>query len=159
MMTSRERLLTVMNNGTPDHLPCQVHGWMDYYLATYLGGRDQYGAYEAFPGIDWVIYDGPRFTYSAESLAQWQVTVRELGPGIRQDGHPDARRDAVADHRAKRVHTVDDRIHHQERARLRTLGEVRSRAHKRRLDEHTPGEATHRRQGYRARWILRLRSG
>ncbi len=85
MMTSRERLLTALNNGTPDHLPCQVHGWMDYYLKTYLGGCDQYGAYEHFPGMDWVIYDGPHFIYSPEALSQWQVTVRDLGPGIKQE--------------------------------------------------------------------------
>jgi uroporphyrinogen decarboxylase len=84
-MTPRERLLTVLNNGTPDHLPCQVHGWMDYYLAAYLDGRDQYGAYAAFPGMDWVIYEGPRFIFSDDSSAQWQVTTRELGPRITQE--------------------------------------------------------------------------
>jgi len=84
-MTSRERLLTVLDNGTPDHLPCQVHGWMDYYLATYLEGRDQYEAYASFPGMDWVIYEGPRFVYSDEALAQWQIERRALGPQITQE--------------------------------------------------------------------------
>jgi len=36
-MTSRERMLTALNNGRPDRLPCQVHGWMPYYLHNYLG--------------------------------------------------------------------------------------------------------------------------
>jgi uroporphyrinogen decarboxylase len=85
MMTSRERLLTVLSNGTPDHLPCQVHGWMQYYLDTYLEGSDQYGAYEHFPGMDWVIYEGPRFVYSDQALAGWRVTVKDLGPDVWQD--------------------------------------------------------------------------
>jgi uroporphyrinogen decarboxylase len=55
-MDSRERLLTALNNQKPDHLPCQVHSWMRYYLDTYLNGCDQYKAYRSFPGMDWVIY-------------------------------------------------------------------------------------------------------
>lgn len=31
-MNSRERMLTALNNGRPDRLPGQVHGWMDYYF-------------------------------------------------------------------------------------------------------------------------------
>ena len=53
-MTSRERLLTALNNGRPDHLPCQVHGWMDYYLRHYLGGMDWWQACERF-GMDCAI--------------------------------------------------------------------------------------------------------
>ena len=30
-MTSRERLLTAIDNKKPDRLPCQVHGWMQYF--------------------------------------------------------------------------------------------------------------------------------
>jgi len=53
-MTSRERLLTALNNGRPDHLPCQVHGWMDYYLRHDLGGMDWWQAYERF-GMNYAI--------------------------------------------------------------------------------------------------------
>ncbi|MCJ7739626.1 MAG: hypothetical protein MUQ10_20335, partial [Anaerolineae bacterium] len=85
MMTSRERLLTVLDNGTPDHLPCQVHSWMQYYLDTYLDGRDQYGAYEYFPGMDWVIYQNPDLVYSEHDLANWRTTRREVGPNQWQE--------------------------------------------------------------------------
>jgi len=43
-MTSRERMLTALNNGRPDRLPCQVHGWMPYYLQHYLNGMDWWQA-------------------------------------------------------------------------------------------------------------------
>ncbi|MCI0512216.1 hypothetical protein L0128_03290 [candidate division KSB1 bacterium] len=79
MLTSRERLLTAIHNEKPDHLPCQVHSWMDYYLKTYLGGRDQFEAYAYFPGMDWVIYAGPEFIYDAADQARWQIKTIELG--------------------------------------------------------------------------------
>jgi hypothetical protein len=31
-------MLTALDNGRPDRLPCQVHGWMDYYLNHFLEG-------------------------------------------------------------------------------------------------------------------------
>jgi uroporphyrinogen decarboxylase len=72
MMTSRERMLTALNNGRPDRLPCQVHGWMDYYLQTYLNGLDWWQAYDKFE-MDFAIYASPRYLYSDKSLADWQV--------------------------------------------------------------------------------------
>ncbi len=78
-MTSRERLLTALNNQKPDHLPCQVHSWMEYYLNTYLGGRDQFQAYQYFKGMDWVIYASPEFIYSPADQANWQIKVHDLG--------------------------------------------------------------------------------
>jgi uroporphyrinogen decarboxylase len=79
MLTSRERLLTAIHNETPDRLPCQVHSWMSYYLQTYLGGRDQFQAYAHFPGMDWVIYESPRFIYADQDLANWQIARVDLG--------------------------------------------------------------------------------
>jgi len=78
MMTSRERLLTALDNGRPDRLPCQVHGWMPYYLKTYLGGCDWYGAYERF-GMDFAIYVSPNYRYAEADLAHWQVEWKDLG--------------------------------------------------------------------------------
>ena len=78
-MDGRERLLTAIHNQKPDRLPCQVHSWMTYYFETYLDGRDQYGAYACFPGMDWVICAGPRFTYREEDLARWQRRTTDLG--------------------------------------------------------------------------------
>jgi len=77
-MTSRERMLTALNNGRPDRLPCQVHGWMDYYLRTYLGGIDWYEANARF-GMDYAIYVSPKYTYEDKDLANWRKDTRDLG--------------------------------------------------------------------------------
>jgi len=77
-MTGRERFLTALEGGKPDRLPCQVHNWMKYYLDEYLGGCDQYAAYERF-GMDPVIYAGPRFVHAEADRANWQVRREDLG--------------------------------------------------------------------------------
>jgi len=78
LMTGRERFLTAISNKKPDRLPCQVHSWMEYYLNTYLGGMDQYQAYEYF-GMDSVIYVKPEFIYNEKELANWETKVIDLG--------------------------------------------------------------------------------
>lgn len=83
-MDSRERLLTALHNQKPDHLPAQVHNWMTYYLAHYLGGCDAWAAYERF-GLDKVIYCMPNMVYDARDLANWQHEQRDLG--IDRDGN------------------------------------------------------------------------
>lgn len=83
-MTSRERMLTALQNGRPDRLPCQVHGWMNYYLNHYLGGIDWFQAYEKFD-MDYAIYVSPEYRYDAQSLANWQVKHIDLG--IDADGN------------------------------------------------------------------------
>ncbi len=77
MMTSRERLLTALNNQRPDRLPCQVHGWMEYYLQHCLGGADWYGANARF-GFDQAIYVSPVYRYKHDS-GQWRHRSIELG--------------------------------------------------------------------------------
>ena len=77
-MTSRERLLTALNNGRPDRLPCQVHGWMSYYLNHYLDGMDWYQANAKF-GFDSAIYVSPDYIYDPRDLAKWEVKRVELG--------------------------------------------------------------------------------
>ena len=77
-MTSRERLMIALDNGRPDHLPCQVHGWMDYYLNHYLDGADWYEANER-TGMDHAIYVSPEYAYDEKDLANWQPDRRELG--------------------------------------------------------------------------------
>ncbi len=77
-MTSRERMLTVLENGRPDRLPGQVHSWMRYYLQNFLGGCDQFEAYERF-GLDMAIYSGPSWIYSDRDLANWQESDTFLG--------------------------------------------------------------------------------
>lgn len=77
-MTSRERMLTALANGRPDRLPCQVHGWMDYYLKNYLGGMDQWQAFAKF-GMDYAIYVSPSYIYDEKDLANWAVKRTNLG--------------------------------------------------------------------------------
>jgi uroporphyrinogen decarboxylase len=77
-MTGRERFLTALSNGQPDRMPCQVHSWMAYYLKTYLGGCDQFAAYERF-GMDPVIYAGPRAVYAEKDQANWRRDRKDLG--------------------------------------------------------------------------------
>lgn len=77
-MTSRERMLIALNNGRPDRLPCQVHGWMDYYLKHYLDGMDWWQAYKRFD-MDVAMYVSPSYRYDEKDLANWQVEHKELG--------------------------------------------------------------------------------
>jgi uroporphyrinogen-III decarboxylase len=69
-------MLTALANGRPDRLPCQVHGWMDYYLKTYLGGGDWFDACERF-GMDLAIYVSPRYEYDHSAAGNWQVSRTE----------------------------------------------------------------------------------
>lgn len=77
-MTSRERMLCALNNQKPDRLPCQVHGWMKYYLDTYLNGMDWYQAYEKFD-MDYAIYVSPQYEFSEHDLKNWIVKRKDLG--------------------------------------------------------------------------------
>lgn len=83
MMTSRERMMIALNNGRPDRMPCQVHGWMGYYLNRYLGGLDQWQAFEKF-GMDHAIYVSPDYAYDPKDQANWQPHRTDLG--LDEDG-------------------------------------------------------------------------
>lgn len=76
-MNGRERFLTVLNNQKPDRMPCQVHGWMSYYLNTYLHGMDQYQAYD-FLGMDKVIYTAPEYIYTQKVLSNWLINYKQF---------------------------------------------------------------------------------
>ena len=78
MMTSRERMLTVLGNGRPDRLPCQVHGWMSFYLRTYLDGMDPWAAFERF-GMDTAIYVSPDYAFDEKDDSKWRETRRDFG--------------------------------------------------------------------------------
>lgn len=77
-MTGRERFLTAIKNGKPDRLPCQVHNFMPYYLNTYLGGTDAYGAYRHI-GMEPVLYEFPALKYGENDLKNWAAEVKNLG--------------------------------------------------------------------------------
>ncbi len=85
-MTSRERLLTALGNGRPDRLPCQVHGWIDYYLSCYLDGIDWYQANERF-GLDYAIYVSPDYIYDDADLVNWQTERKKLGKDASGNQH------------------------------------------------------------------------
>jgi hypothetical protein len=71
-------MLTALANGRPDRLPCQVHGWMPYYLKNYLAGMDQWQAFEKF-GMDHAIYTSPSYSYDEKDLSNWSVVRDDLG--------------------------------------------------------------------------------
>ena len=85
-MTSRERMLTALSNGRPDRLPCQVHGWMSYYLEHYLHGMDWYQANAKFD-MDYAIYVSPDYKYSDADLARWRVERKDY-PVDADGNHP-----------------------------------------------------------------------
>jgi uroporphyrinogen decarboxylase len=77
-MNSRERMMIALDNGRPDRLPCQVHGWTDYYLNHYLDGMDWFEAYAKFD-MDYAIYVNPEYIYDDSDLAKWQRDQVDLG--------------------------------------------------------------------------------
>lgn len=93
-------MLTALGNGRPDRLPCQVHGWMGYYLRQYLGGADWYQANEKF-GIDGAVYVSPRYSYNERDQANWQTDRR----------HEAADRDGVERWQATTT-TPEGTLHH-----------------------------------------------
>ena len=84
IMSSRERLLIALNNGRPDRLPCQVHGWMEYYLDHYLHTKDWIEANERF-GFDQALYISPSYIISDRDLDHWRLEKNDLG--IHTDGY------------------------------------------------------------------------
>ena len=77
-------MLTALANGRPDRLPCQVHAWMSYYLKHYLGGIDEWVAFERF-GMDYAIYVSPSYVYDDKSLGNWIEKTTDLG--VDEDGY------------------------------------------------------------------------
>lgn len=83
-MTSRERMLTALNNGRPDRLPCQVHGWMNYYLKKYLNNMDWYEAYAKFD-MDFAIYCSPKYLYHHDEQDNWKI--KHIDHPVNADGN------------------------------------------------------------------------
>jgi uroporphyrinogen-III decarboxylase len=77
-MTSRERMMIALENGRPDRLPCQVHGWMNCYLKHYMGGCDWYEAFAQF-GMDYAIYVSPEYQYDVKDLGCFVRQRKDLG--------------------------------------------------------------------------------
>jgi len=101
-MTSRERMMIALSNGRPDRLPCQVHGWMQYYMNRSLnGGRDQFEAYERFE-LDWAIYTNPSYRSDEREQANWQTDSRETH--VDSDGNH---------HWAATITTPGGELHHK----------------------------------------------
>jgi len=61
-------------NATPEEVKDDIHR-----VKALLDGRNQFGAYEFFKGMDWIIYSNPRFVYRDKDLANWKKTDIDLG--------------------------------------------------------------------------------
>ena len=69
-MTSRKRLLTVLEGGLPDRCPATVHQWQKYHLEHFMNITDELEAFQK-TGLDAVIYAWDCFLPS--SSPQWIV--------------------------------------------------------------------------------------
>ena len=56
-MTSRERMITALERGTPDRLPVTTHHVMRYFTDKYMGGinDDEFFDYFGMDAIRWLI--------------------------------------------------------------------------------------------------------
>ncbi|MHC4285183.1 MAG: uroporphyrinogen decarboxylase family protein [Planctomycetota bacterium] len=78
-MTSKERMMCVLERGKPDRLPVSVHQWQPYHLDKFLGGISDIEAFEKF-GMDAQIQyfaDMGQFwvakaDFSKASTSQWK---------------------------------------------------------------------------------------
>ena len=50
-MTSKDRLMTALHKGKPDHMPATVHQWQGYHLQEYMGGISDLEAFQQV-GLD-----------------------------------------------------------------------------------------------------------
>ena len=50
-MTRKERMLSALDGGKPDRMPCSIHQWQKYHLDKYLGGISDLEAFDRF-GMD-----------------------------------------------------------------------------------------------------------
>ncbi len=78
--------MIALENGRPDRLPCQVHGWMPYYLTHYLNGMDEWEAFDRF-GMDYAIYVSPSYSYAEKDLANWVIHHHDLGKDENNNRH------------------------------------------------------------------------
>lgn len=75
-MSSKQRLLTAIDNKQPDRLPVTTHHLMPYFLNKYMGGASNQAFFEHF-GLDpivWtvpVIPDASRGEYADEQHPEW----------------------------------------------------------------------------------------
>ncbi len=97
--------------------------------------------------MDWAIYDGPRFIYSPEALSQWQVTVRDLGPGIKQEiiQTPEGTLSQTIERNEFTPWTIEYIIKDEHDF---ALWEVCAGTRGGGLDQHPTGKGTHRRPRY-----------
>ncbi len=77
-LTPRQRLLTALDGGVPDHLPASVHGWMRYWLDKYLNGASPEQAFERFD-LGWSLYEW-KWDVDKGAMTNWQYELKELDP-------------------------------------------------------------------------------
>jgi uroporphyrinogen decarboxylase len=86
-MTSRQRLLTAIEEGLPDRLPVTTHHWMEYFLDAYMDGMTHQECFEHF-GLDAIHWTDPRRPNQDQGqlwgvdriivTGDWQVQVEEV---------------------------------------------------------------------------------
>ena len=89
-MTSRERFLITLSNGRADRMPCQVHGWMDYYLRNFAKTDDWIEANKKY-GFDNAIYVSPEYEFSENDLKNF----RSENEYIFEDGYKSSWRETI----------------------------------------------------------------
>lgn len=75
-MNSRERLLTALDGKCPDRLPVTTHHILDYYLSTYMNGKDTQDFFRIM-GLD-PIYWINDFRYTKVQEENWRIEEEKL---------------------------------------------------------------------------------
>jgi hypothetical protein len=76
-VTSKERMLVALSDGTPDRLPATIHQWQDFHLKTFMGGMTDVEAFHDV-GLDAAITRSPFVTPPSPS---WRVRISTSAPG------------------------------------------------------------------------------
>ena len=82
-MSSRERLLAVINGEMPDRVPATIHQWQPYHLKNIMHVDDDIDAFQEV-GLDAVTYPLPAsYRFCSD---EWKVeeTVEDKGDGMRE---------------------------------------------------------------------------
>ena len=90
-MTRKERMLSALDGGKPDRMPCSIHQWQKYHLDKYLGGISDLEAFDRFGMDAQAQYFGEMGQTQDESASlkasspQWKIDAKVVC------GDPDAR--------------------------------------------------------------------
>jgi len=89
-VTSKERMLVALSDGTPDRLPATIHQWQDFHLKTFMGGMTDVEAFHDV-GLDAAITQPVRD--ASEPVLEGENLHFGAGPHTARD--PDSGRGVV----------------------------------------------------------------